>query len=466
MDIKASKNIDFLSDEGHTLIRVEEGKQDRVCIPDEGQARITLAVEKEHMSRRKLRILVRRAVQTAKAHKCTKLVCALSSFSFPKARLQKPELAALVAEELELVNYAFIAHKEEPEEGWGFIEEVIIVDADAQKLKTAIARGQAIAEEVNGARSLSNTPGGDMTPAILADQAKKAVKGTGVSVKVIGKTELEKMGAGAILGVAQGSKEEPKLILLEYKGSRKKQDQPIVFVGKGVTYDTGGLSLKPADSMLGMNMDMSGGAATIHAVILAARLGIKKDIVGIVPAVENMPSGESYRPGDILKSLSGKTIEVLNTDAEGRVILADGLTYAEKYNPQLVVDAATLTGAALVALGQQASAILSADEKLVKNTQKWGDESGDYVWPLPLWEEYQPMVKGRFGDVANIPVKGKGYGGTIGGGMFLREFTKNYECPWMHIDIAPRMEAAEGDYLADGSVGAPVRLFLKIAEEY
>lgn len=215
--------------------------------------------------------------------------------------------------------------------------------------------------------------------------------------------------------------------------------------------------------MLEMHLDMSGGAAVIHAVALAARLKVKRNIIGLVPAVENMPSGSSYRPGDVLKSLSGKTIEVLNTDAEGRVILADALCYAKRYSPSLVVEASTLTGAALVALGQQASAMLTRDEKIGDKIRELGEKSGDYVWPLPLWEEYEDMVKGNFGDISNIPASGNTrYGGVIGGGMFLQKFADGY--PFVHLDIAPRMTAAPGEFLAKGAAGAPVRLFLAIAE--
>ncbi len=185
-------------------------------------------------------------------------------------------------------------------------------------------------------------------------------------------------------------------------------------------------------------------------------------MVGLVPAVENMPSGSSYRPGDVLHSLSGKTIEVLNTDAEGRIILADAITYAKRYSPTLVVDVATLTGASMVALGQRCSAIFTEDEGLERKLRAWGEESGDYVWPLPLWSEYEEEIKGTFGDVANVG-KTK-YGGAITAAKFLHVFAKDLECPWVHIDMAPRMTSIEGEYLAKGAAGAPVRLLLKILE--
>jgi leucyl aminopeptidase len=309
-----------------------------------------------------------------------------------------------------------------------------------------------------------------MTPRVLGDETKKAAKGTKVSVKVLGKKEIEKLKMGGVLGVARGSSEEPRFIILEYWGAGKKE-KPIVFVGKGITFDSGGLNLKPSKSISdGMHLDMSGGAAVIHAVILAAKLGLKKNVIGLVPAAENMVSGSSYRPGDVLRTMSGKTIEVMNTDAEGRVVLADGLTYAKRYSPRLVVDVATLTGAALVALGQHASAVFTKDENLEQIFRELGEESGDYLWPLPMWDEYEGDVKGTFGDVANS--KDPQYAGATQGAMFLYQFVKDSSVssgqmyPWVHVDIAPRMTAAEGEYLAKGAAGAPVRLLVKLIEGF
>jgi leucyl aminopeptidase len=213
-----------------------------------------------------------------------------------------------------------------------------------------------------------------------------------------------------------------------------------------------------------MHMDMSGGGAVIHAIALAARLKLKRDVIGLVPAVENMPGNDAMRPGDILKSMSGKTIEVLNTDAEGRVILADALTYAKRYKPKFVLEASTLTGAVLTALGQQCSAVLATDRDLEDALRSLGERSGDYVWPLPLWEEYNYMVEGAFGDVPNIPASGNTrYAGVIGGGKFLEQFADGYR--FAHLDIASRMTAAPGEFLAKGAAGAPVRLFLAAIED-
>ena len=297
-----------------------------------------------------------------------------------------------------------------------------------------------------------------MTPGLLAAEAVKMAKNTKIKTSILNENEIKKLKMGGILGVSRGSSERSKLIILEYKNG--DNEKPIVLVGKGITFDSGGLNIKVENGLKDMHMDMSGGAAVICALVLAAKLKIKKNIVGIIPAVENMPSGASYRPGDILKMMSGITVEVVNTDAEGRIILADALTYAKKYNPRLVIDVATLTGSAMSALGQRASAIFSKDEKLISLFRELGEESGDYVWPLPLWDEYGEDIKGTFGDISNI---GKSnYGGAITAAMFLYQFAKKMS--WVHIDMAPRMTSIEDDFLAKGAAGAPVRLLIKILE--
>ena len=422
---------------------------------------IDLGGAKDDITRRSLTVLLRKIVFCAKAHRISKLFLSLPDFTFRKVRLREQELAELIAIHFELANFEFIKYKTPPNEGWKTVTDVFVAGRDTRYIKTGIERGQIIAEEVNACRALANTPGGDMTPRLLAEEARNAAKNVPVDVTVLGKNQMEQIGMGGILGVARGSNEEPQFIILSYRGGREKE-KPIVLVGKGVTFDTGGLNLKPSEAIYEMHMDMSGGAAVIHAVALAAKLRLKKNVIGLVPAVENMPSGSSYHPGDVLKSLSGKTIEVLNTDAEGRIILADGITYAKRYNPKLVVDVATLTGAAMAALGQRCSAIFTEDQKLERQIRALGEESGDYVWPLPLWDEYEEEIKGTFGDVANI---GKTrYGGAITAAKFLHSFAKELGCPWIHIDMAPRMTSIDGEYLAKGAAGVPVRLLLRILE--
>jgi leucyl aminopeptidase len=300
-----------------------------------------------------------------------------------------------------------------------------------------------------------------MTPQILAQSARNAVKGLLVKVTVLGEKEMEKNKMQAVLSVGRGSDEESKFIIMEYFGG-PKSEKPIVLVGKGVTFDSGGLNLKPSGSMSGMNMDMSGGASVIHTMALVAKMKLKKNVVGLIPSVENFISGKSYRPGDVIRSMSGKTIEILNTDAEGRVILADALTYAQKYNPELVVDIATLTGAACVALGERASAIFTEDDELSKTLETIGEKTGDYVWRLPMWEEYENEIKGSLGDWTNIHNKDSRYGGATYGAVFLHQFIKGYK--WVHIDMAPRMTSMAGEYLASGALGTPVKLLYKLIE--
>ena len=301
-----------------------------------------------------------------------------------------------------------------------------------------------------------------MTPALLACEAVETAKRTGMKATIFDEKKMGQIGMGAILGVGRGSDALPRFIILEYLKGPKNQ-KPLVLVGKGVTFDTGGLNLKPDQHIYEMHMDMSGGAAVIHGMAAIARLNIAINVVGLIPAVENMPSGSSYRPGDQLKSLSGKTIEVLNTDAEGRVILADALTYGLRYKPEVMIDLATLTGAAHIALGSYCSGVFSNDETLQNNLVEIGKTSGDYLWPLPLWDEFLPEIKGTFGDLANIGSKDR-YGGASHGAKFLEQFAGDTR--FAHLDIAPRMTANDSEFLSKGAAGTGVRLIAELGARY
>ncbi len=416
----------------------------------------------EKMNLRKLYLLVRKMIAQAKGAKAEKISFDFKDYKFKNIKITDEELGEIIGSQLDFANYEFTKYKTSSEEEFSSIKEIFILGTN-KKIENSILKGQTIAEEVNKTRTLANTPGGDMTPQILANRAKEAVKGMPVKVVVLGEGEMQKQNMQAILSVGRGSDEESKFIIMEYWGGSKK-GKPIVLVGKGVTFDSGGINLKPSNSLLGMNMDMSGGAAVIHTIALAAKMKIKKNIIALIPSVENMPSGKSYRPGDVVRSMSGKTIEILNTDAEGRVILADALTYAQKYKPEVVIDVATLTGAALVALGERMSALLTEDNKLAEVFEKVGEVTGDYVWRLPLWEEYENEIKGSLGDITNVHNKDSRYGGVIYGAIFLQQFIKGYK--WVHIDMAPRMTAMAGENLASGAAGSPVRLLYKFIEEY
>jgi len=418
--------------------------------------------EADKMNLRKLYLLVRKMILMAKNAKAEKLSFDFGDFKWKGVKLSDEELGEIIGSQLDFANYEFVKYKTPTKEGFSFIKEVII-KACPESARRTILKGSVIAEEVNKTRTLSNIPGGDMTPKILAQASKEAVKNLPIKVSILSEKDMERLKMQAILSVGRGSDEESKFIIMEYFGG-KKTEKPIVLVGKGVTFDTGGINLKPSSSILGMNMDMSGGAAVIHTIALVAKMKLKKNVIGLIPSVENMPSGKSYRPGDVIRSMSGITIEVLNTDAEGRVILADALTYAGKYKPEVVIDVATLTGAAMVALGERASAIFTEDDKLAKNLEEVGEKTGDYVWRLPIWEEYENEIKGSLGDFTNIHNKDSRYGGAIYGAVFLHQFIKDYK--WVHIDMAPRMVAMAGENLATGAVGSPVRLLYKFIEEY
>lgn len=453
------------------IVRVrllEEDRGIRRFVREDGVETIEIGAGKPaEMSQRRFIILSRAIVQTAKQHKVAKIALELDRkqklFGALK-NIPTERLLELLAENMVMANFEFRDFKTAPKGGWKDVTEVTICGEFTKPEIAAAKKGVTIGEYVNMCRTLSNTPGGTMTPRKLAQAAKALAKDLPITVTVLGRSQMEKLGMGALLGVAAGSSAEPTFTIMEYKGAAGK---PIVLAGKGITFDSGGLNLKPSQSIYEMHMDMSGAAAVMHTVALAARLGVKKHVIGLLPSAENMPSGTATRPGDVLTSLSGKTIEVLNTDAEGRLVLADALTYAKRFKPSVVIDAATLTGASMVALGLYASGLLTRDDALADTLTTLGEESGDYVWRLPLWDEYEPCIKGGFADLSNIATGvAARYGGATEGGIFLWQFAKDLECPWAHLDIAPRMTSAPGDELAKGAAGAPVRLLIRFIETW
>lgn len=442
-----------------------EGEVKTLWLEDAGIKKIALfgLGEKEKWHPRKHVLIARRMVQHAKAE-------GIKEFSVPLTLVNKElsfhKAAKTFAENAVMANFAFTKYKKTPNEGWPEVAAIslLVSSKEAVEAEIGIREGMIIGSEVNECRALANTPGGDMTPARLANAAKDAVKNLGVRVTIFDEKKMQSLGMGAILGVAKGSAEKPRFIILEYKKGPKNQ-KPLVIAGKGVTFDTGGLNLKPSNYIYEMHMDMSGGAAVIHGVAAIARLKLPINVVGLIPAAENMPSGSSYHPGDLLKSLSGKTIEVLDTDAEGRVLLSDALTYGLRFKPGLMVDFATLTGAAHVALGSHMSALFTKEnDKTLQDTLcEVGLHSGDYVWPLPLWDEYLPEIKGTFGDLANVGSRDR-YGGATHGAKFLEQFAENAR--FAHVDIAPRMTTIEGEYLAKGASGVGVRFIVELAKKY
>jgi len=295
----------------------------------------------------------------------------------------------------------------------------------------AVRIGKAVADGVTLAKDLGNLPSNICTPSYLADQAQQLNKRfKTVKTKVLNKADMEKLGMGSLLAVARGSREPPKLIVMHYHGG-KKNDKPVVLVGKGITFDSGGISIKPAANMDEMKYDMCGAASVLGTLSSAAEMELPINVIGVIPATENLPGGNATKPGDIVTSLSGQTIEILNTDAEGRLILCDALTYSERFNPAVVIDIATLTGACVIALGKFASGLLGNHHPLTHDLLNAAKSSGDRAWELPLWEDYQDQLKSNFADMANV---GGREGGTITAACFLSRFAKKFH--WAHLDIA------------------------------
>lgn len=302
---------------------------------------------------------------------------------------------------------------------------------DLEAGQRGLREGVAIADGVERARDLANLPANVCTPEFLAEQARAlAGKHPALHLEVLDERDMEKLGMGALLAVARGSRQPPRLIVLEYRGT-EREARPVVLVGKGVTFDAGGISLKPGQGMDEMKFDMSGAAAVLGVLHAVASLALPLRVVGVMPATENLPDGNAIKPGDIVTSLSGQTIEVLNTDAEGRLILCDALTYVDRYDPAVVIDVATLTGACVVALGRVPSGLFANHAPLARALLAAGEASGDRVWELPLWEEYRELLKSNFADVANI---GGPEAGAVTAATFLARFTRKYH--WAHLDIA------------------------------
>lgn len=317
----------------------------------------------------------------------------------------------------------------------------------------AVRKGMAISSGITLCKDLSNLPGNICTPTYLAEQAKSLQKTyRNFQVNVLEEKDMEKLEMGALLSVTNGSRQPAKLIAMEYNGGNEKQS-PIVLVGKGVTFDSGGISIKPGAAMDEMKYDMCGAASVIGTLSACAELQLPVNVVGLVPATENLPDGLATKPGDIVTSMSGQTIEILNTDAEGRLILCDALTYAQKYDPDVVIDVATLTGACIVALGNHPAGLLGNHNPLINDLLNAGKTTGDRCWELPLWDDYQEQLDSNFADIANIGGRGAG---TITAACFLSRFTKKYR--WAHLDIAGVAWKSGKD---KGATGRPVPLLMQ-----
>jgi leucyl aminopeptidase len=362
--------------------------------------------------------------------------------------------------------YTFRKHiTRQPEHGE--IEELLIVERDGSKhaaLEQGVKRGRILAEATNCARDMINEPANYMTPSDMAEVARNVAAKYGLECSVLDREEMKNLGMGALLGVAQGSRQPPKFIIISYRGDDSSKST-LGLVGKGLTFDSGGISIKPSESMDEMKGDMAGGAAVIAAMRAIAEFKAKINVTGLIPATENLPGGAALKPGDVLKAMNGKTIEVVNTDAEGRLILADALSYARKLGLSPLVDVATLTGACHVALGDVCTGAFGNNQETITRVIKAGEESGEKIWQLPMFDEYKEQNKS---DVADIKNSGGRWGGAITAAQFLAEFSQ--DTPWTHLDIAgTSYSSKERAYTLKGATGVAVRTLvnfaLAIAEE-
>jgi len=348
-------------------------------------------------------------------------------------------------------TYRFEQMKSAPAKNASALRRIVlaVTKSDEKRAARGLAQGLALAHGISLARDLGNLPGNICTPAYLAEQARKLAKHYRMKVQVLEQADMEKLGMNTLLSVAAGSSQPPKLIVLEYRAGAKNQ-KPVVLVGKGVTFDTGGISLKPAPEMDEMKYDMSGAGSVLGTLKAVAEMKLPVNVVGIIPATENMPGGRATKPGDIVTSMSGQTVEILNTDAEGRLILCDALTYAERFDPAAVIDIATLTGACVIALGHVVSGLFANDDPLAREVLTAGDHAGDGAWHLPLHDEYQDQLRSNFADFANI---GGRPAGAVTAACFLSRFTKQYK--WAHLDVAGTAWKSGKE---KGSTGRPVPL--------
>jgi leucyl aminopeptidase len=407
------------------------------------------------------------AIKRVRQTGASSCVTCLPEGSWPDS--SRLELAQALVEGALLGAYRFTAYLSDHQAHTTEIAHLTLLATDTQSLdalREGVRRGVIAAEATILVRDLCNHPANVMTPRRLAAEARKLAHEHGVRVTVLGRAQCERLGMGAFLGVARGSHEPPQFIVLDYRGQAASRHargaggrnrRPLVIVGKTITFDSGGISLKPAENMEQMKADMTGGAAVLATVQAAARLRLPIHVIGILPATENMPGGRAIKPGDIVRTLSGKTVEVQNTDAEGRLALADALTYAARLKPAAVVDIATLTGACMVALGQFAIGMFGNDEALKGAIRDAGVKTGERVWEMPLWEEYFEQLKSDVADMRNIGGRG---GGMITAALFLSKFIGDH--PWVHLDIASTdWSERERAYIPKGPTGIGTRLLIQ-----
>jgi leucyl aminopeptidase len=379
----------------------------------------------------------------------------------PHAKGKELMSASFVAEGAIAGTLDTTLYQEKPEKSSAVDTVTVLVgDLNAKQVEAGVERGTILGEAVNFARRLALTPANDMTPTVLAKEAKKAMKSVDIDIDVLDEDQARKEGMGSFLSVAQGSEQPPRFIVMTYEGDPGSKEK-LALVGKGITFDTGGISLKPPERMEEMKYDMSGGAAVIATMTAIGKLKPKLNVIGLVPATENMPSGKATKPGDIVKAMNGKTIEVINTDAEGRLILCDALCYAQKLGATKIIDCATLTGAVVISLGHAATAAITNNDEFVKEFIETTKGTGERYWHMPQYEEYLTAMKS---DIADLKNTGGRPAGTLTAGAFLKAFVDE-KTPWIHLDIAGTAYLDnESAWLAKGPTGTPVRALVTFAE--
>lgn len=414
---------------------------------------------KEEFDREKLRRISAKVVRQIR-----ELGIKRYSVLFYDVETDTEKVAQAFAEGTVLGYYRFYEHKTENLDSIKEIDEVELLCSDEKqrsKIQDGLDIGKIIAKGTVLARDLGNHPANVATPSMLAKEARKIAKAKNIKCKVLSTPDLEEQGFQAILSVSKGSYEGPKFIVLEYNLDKEEYDT-VVFAGKGITFDSGGISIKSSKGMEDMKYDMSGGAAVLGVIHVVSELDLPLRVIGLVAATENMPGGEAQKPGDIIQSLSGKTIEVVNTDAEGRLVLADALDYAKRYKPSAVIDIATLTGAVVTALGYLTCGMMGTSQQLMDKLKEAGEEMNERVWQLPLWDEYDDDIKSDVADVKNV---GNGTAGSIIGGAFLKKFIEGY--PWVHLDIAgTAWRKKEMPYSSKGATGFGVRLLVEFLRNW
>jgi leucyl aminopeptidase len=413
--------------------------------------------KREDLSTDRIRGAFAEACRFLRKKGCT--VIATRASSVAACHIDVKEAARALAEGSLLGLYSFRRHITSEAE-YSEVRTIIMVtgnDSERMAIEQGSIKGRIMAEAASRARDMANEPANYMTPSIMAAEAQALAEGTGLDVTVLEEDKIAELGMGGLLGVARGSREKPRLIVLNYRGS-DEDGIDIALVGKGITFDSGGISIKPSDKMSEMKGDMAGGAAVIAAMQGIARLKPAINVMGVVPATENLPDGNAIKPGDVLTAMGGKTIEIISTDAEGRLVLADALGYVGKANAKRIVDVATLTGACHIALGDVCSGAFGNNQGLVDRVVAAGKDAGELIWPMPMYEQYKEQNKS---DIADIKNSGGRYGGAITAAQFLAEFVG--KTPWVHLDIAGTfLSDKEKGYLTKGATGVPVRTIINL----